>query len=120
MNRDLNLNDLATLEKYALFPIENLRNKPMVLQRAFEDDKGLIGAVIVNRTLEVSIIFNGERRHRDKVQVLKCIPNLLIRELVPQGYRDAHVFITDSIYAEILVKHFGFEHVVGQALVRRV
>ena len=92
----------------------------MVLQRVFEDDKGLIGAVLVNRTLEVSLILNGERKDRDKIQALKDIPEMLIKELVPQGYLDAHAFITSPAFAELLIKHFGFEHAVGQALVRRV
>ena len=119
MIRDLNLNDLVQLEKHAQFPLTNLSNKPMVLQKTFEDDKGIVGSLLVNRTLEVAIILD-DRSLRDKVKFLKQIPALLCRELIPLGYRDAHVFTENAEYAEILIKHFGFEHAVGIALVKRV
>ena len=119
MIRDLTVGDLVELEKNAQFPLDFLLNKPKIIEKTIEDEDGLIGSVIVTGTVEVSIILNDKRPKRDKVKALRQLGDFLYRELVTKGYRDAHVFITDPKYADILVKHFGFERVVGQALVRR-
>lgn len=118
--RDLSIRDLVELEKYAKFPLDFLIGKPKLVQKTFEDDKGLIGSIIVTGTCEVSAIFNNDRP-REIVRVLKSLPEILQRELLPKGYRDAHTFIANNPgYADILVKHIGFEKVVGEALVWRV
>lgn len=116
--RDLLISDLVELESQAQFPLENLTNKPMILQKTFEDEEGLIGSIMVNRTVEVAAIFN-DRSRRDLIEVMKQIPDLLYRELIPLGYRDIHAFIKNEKFANILVKHFGFEDAKGRALVRR-
>ena len=117
--RDLNVHDLVELEKNAQFPLDFLINKPKIIEKALEDEKGLAGAVIVSGTVEVSIILNNSRSKRDRIEAIRQLSDVLYRELTTRGYRDAHVFITDPKYADILIKHFGFERVVGQALVRR-
>ena len=116
--RDLTIGDLVELEPKALFPISNLISKPIAVQKTFEDEKGIIGSILVNRTVELIAIFN-DRSARDKVKAMKQVSDALYRELAPQGYRDIHAFIEDPEFADILVKHFGFENVVGKALVRR-
>lgn len=116
--RDLTISDLVQLESQAQFPLENLVHKPKIIQKTFEDEKGIIGSVIVNGTVEISILLNG-RSKRDKIKFLREVFDFLYRELMDKGYRDAHVFITNPEYADILVKHFGFEDVNGRALVRR-
>lgn len=116
--RDLTIRDLVELEAKAMFPLENMINKPMVLEKTFEDEKGLIGSILVNRTVELSAIFN-DRSPRDKILVMRELPRILYHELAPQGYRDLHTFICDPEFANILVQHFGFEFVKGRALVRR-
>jgi nickel-dependent lactate racemase len=118
MIRDLKIKDLVALEKCAQFPLENLRNKMKILEKAVEDEKGLLGSVIVNHTAEISIIL-ADRSTRDRVKALKEIEKLVYTELIRQGYRDLHTFILDPRYAEILVHHFGFEYVIGIPLVRR-
>lgn len=118
MMRDLTINDLVKLESYAQFPLENMINKPFVVQKTFEDEKGLIGSILVNRTVELCAIFNG-RSKRDKIKIMLQLYDILYRELHPLGYRDLHTFVTDLDFAQILVNHFGFENVVGRALVRR-
>lgn len=117
-SRELTIRDLVQLEKYALFPTDNLINRPIVVQKALEDEKGLIGAVVVNSTVELSAIFNG-RSARDKIGVMKQLFDILYADLHPRGYRDLHAFVKDPKFADILVRHFNFEHASGQALVRR-
>lgn len=117
--RNLSIRDLVELEKKALFPLDNLTNKPMLVQKAFEDESGLIGVITVNRTVELTAIFNDNRSVRDLYDAMSQMPDLLYNELAPQGYRDIHAFIKDDKFADILVKHFKFEDVVGRALVRR-
>lgn len=119
MMRDLVLRDLVELESMAKFPLENLINKPKIVQKTFEDDKGIIGSVIVTGTVELCAIFNDKRHIRDRVKVMRQLCDILYRELHPKGYHDLHTFICDKSFADILVKHFNFEHVVGHALVRR-
>ena len=118
IERDLLISDLVQLEKKALFPIENLTNKPIVVQRTFEDEKGLIGSIVVNRTAELVAIFNNDRSKRDLVMTMNQISGILYRELAPQGYKDIHTFIADPKFADILVKHFEFTNCKGRALVR--
>lgn len=118
MIRDMTIGDLAQLEKYAQFPLEFLINKPKLAQKTFEDEQGLIGSIIVTGTVELAAIFNG-RSKRDKIKTMKLIYDILYKILNPMGYHDLHTFIRDPEFAEILVKHFNFEPVVGQALVRR-
>jgi hypothetical protein len=118
MIRGLKISDLIKLEKYAEFPLKNLAPQPKIIEKAIEDNKGLLGAVIVTGTAEVSIIL-ADRSVRDKVKALKMIEKLVYPELIDKGYRDVHTFIGDPKYAEILVKHFGFEHCEGLSLVRR-
>ena len=118
MIRDLNIGDLVELEKHALFPLENISNKPIVLEKTVEDDKGLVGSIIVYQTAELTAIFN-DRSIRDKVKVMRRLDEFIYRELVSRGYRDLHTFISDPVFANILVQHFGFEYVVGRALVKR-
>lgn len=117
--RELSIGDLVQLEDKAQFPLENMINKPLVVQRTFEDEFGLIGSIIVNKTVELVAIFNDNRSKRDLYNAMIQIPDLLHRELTPQGYRDIHVFVQDEKFADILLKHFNFENVKGQALVRR-
>jgi hypothetical protein len=117
--RDLTIRDLVELEKYAQFPLSNLRAQPKILEKTIEDDKGLLGSVIVTNTAEISIIL-APRSLRDRVGALRDIEDLVFRDLISKGYRDIHTFIPDNPkYAEILVQHFGFEYAIGQALVRR-
>lgn len=116
--RDLSIRDLVELEKYAKFPLDFLVNKPKLVQKSFEDDKGLIGSVIVSGTVELSAIF-ADRSDRDKVEIMQKLPHILYNELHPKGYRDIHTFVQDKEFADILVKHFKFEDVIGRALVRR-
>jgi nickel-dependent lactate racemase len=118
MIRDLLISDLVELEKFADFPLVNLRTQPKLLEKTVEDSKGLLGSVIVTNTAEVSIILT-DRSIRDRVKALKIIEDLVYRELIPKGFRDIHTFITDPKYAQILVDHFKFEYAVGKALVRR-
>lgn len=116
--RDLTIGDLAELEKQAQFPINFLLHMPKLIQKTFEDDEGLLGSVVVTRTVELTMIFN-DRSDRDKIKVMMEVPDLLYHELVPKGYRDIHTFVKDEKFADILIKHFNFEPVVGKALVRR-
>jgi nickel-dependent lactate racemase len=118
MIRDLSIKDLVELEEHAQFPLINLRCQPKLIEKSIEDEKGLLASIIVTNTAEISIIF-ADRDKKDKVRGLRQIEQLVVDELLGKGFRDAHIFITDPEYAKILVKHFGFEHVVGQALVRR-
>ena len=104
MTRDLSVRDLVELEKYAKFPLLNLRTQ--------------LGSVIVTNTAEVSIVL-ADRSIRDKIRALRQIEEVTYRDLISKGFRDAHIFVMDPKYAEIMVKHFGFEYVEGQALVRR-
>lgn len=118
--RDLTIRDLVELEKKAQFPLDFLINKPKLVQKTFEDDKGLIGSIIVTGTCEISAIFDNDRP-KAIVRVLQALPEILQRELIPKGYRDAHTFIANNPgYAQILVDHLGFEDVVGRPLVWRV
>ena len=120
MMRDLTIRDLVQLEKYAQFPLDFLINKPKIVQKTFEDEDGLIGAIIVTGTAEISAIFNNDRP-KGIVRVLKELPQIMQRELIPRGFRDLHTFIKDNPgYAEILKGHLGFEDVAGRALVWRV
>jgi hypothetical protein len=119
MIRSLSIGDLVELEKYSRFPLENVRTRPKVIENAIEDEKGLLGCVIVDKTSEVSVVLSDERSMRDKIKALKCIENLLLNDLRMKGYSDVHVFSIDSEYTEVLVKHFGFEYRLGQALIRR-
>lgn len=117
--RDLSIGDLVELEKKAQFPVDNLINKPIVTQKTFEDECGLIGSIIVNRTVELIAIFNDNRSTRDLYNAMVAMYNPLHNELTSKGYRDIHAFVKDDKFADILVKHFNFEDVVGRALVRR-
>ena len=119
MIRDLVISDLVELEGKARFPLEFLINKPKLVQKTFEDEKGIIGSIIVSGTVELSAIFNDERSVRDRVSAMKQIYDILYKELHPKGYRDLHTFICDPKFADILVQHFNFEYVKGRALVRR-
>ena len=117
--RDLILSDLVELEKQAQFPVNFLVNKPKIFEKTFEDEKGLIGSIFVTATAEITAIF-ADRSTRDKVKVFQCLPEILYRDLHPKGYRDFHTFIKgNDKYANLLIKHFGFEDVEGRALVRR-
>lgn len=108
------------LEKYAKFPLDFLIGRPKIVQKTFEDEQGLIGSIFVTGTCEVSAIFNNDRP-REIVKLLKELPTILQRELLPKGYRDAHTFIHNNPgYADILIKHIGFEEVLGRPLVWRV
>jgi hypothetical protein len=119
MIRDLTVRDLVELEKYAQFPLGNLRHQPKILEKSIVDDGGLLGSVIVTNTAEISIIL-ANRSIREKIETLREIEDLVYRDLISKGYRDIHTFIPDNPkYAKLLVKHFGFEYAVGQALVRR-
>jgi hypothetical protein len=118
MIRDLSVRDLVELEKYALFPLSNLRSQPKILEKSIEDDRGLLGSVIVTNTAEVSVIL-ADRSIRDKIRALKSIESLVYMDLINKGYRDIHAFVDDPKQAQIFIEHFGFEHAVGQALVRR-
>ena len=115
--RDLNIGDLVELEDKAQFPVGNLVNKPLIVQKTFEDEDGIIGSIFVSRTAELIAIFN-ERSSKDKIKIMKQLPDILYRELAPQGYRDIHAFIKDPEFAEILIKHFGFDDISGRAIVR--
>jgi hypothetical protein len=118
MIRDLTVGDLVELEKIAQFSLENIRTQPKILEKTLEDEKGLLGSVIVTNTAEISIVL-ADRSLRDKVKALKKIEILVYTDLIRKGFRDAHTFIQDPEYAKLLVKHFGFEYCTGQALVRR-
>jgi hypothetical protein len=118
MIRNLSISDLVKLEPLAQFPLINLRTQPKLIENTLEDDKGLLGSVIVTNTAEISIIL-ADRPLRDRVKALRLIEDYVYRRLIDMGFRDIHTFIKDPIYAQILIKHFGFEPIVGQALVRR-
>jgi nickel-dependent lactate racemase len=118
MIRNLSIRDLVELEEHAKFPLVNLRTQPKIIEKTIEDEKGLLASIIVTNTAEISIVF-ADRDKRDKVKGLKQIEWIVYNELISKGFRDAHIFIEDPKFANILVKHFGFEHIIGQALVRR-
>jgi hypothetical protein len=113
----MSLADLAELEKYCQFSLEDLRHKPKVLEKTFEDEKGILGSIIVNGTAELSMIF-ADRSMRDKILVMKKIEEFLYRDLVTRGFRDLHIFTKDPKFADILVQHFGFKYTLGRSLVR--
>lgn len=119
MMRDLLISDLVELERHAQFPLDFLINKPKIVEKTFEDDEGVVGSIIVTGTLELTAIFNYDRP-KGTVRALKELPEFLYRTLTPKGYRDIHAFIKDPKFANILTNHFGFEDVVGRALVKRV
>lgn len=120
MIRDLTLHDLVELEKKAQFPIDFLLSRPKIVQKTFEDEQGIIGSIFVTGTCEISAIFDPNRP-KAIVKTIKELPDILYKELVPRGYRDAHTFIRDNPgYADILVRHIGFEDIVSRPLVWRV
>jgi hypothetical protein len=118
MIRDLLISDLVKLEKCAQFPLSNLNGLPKVLEKSIEDEKGLLGSVIVSSTVEISLIF-ADRSIRDKVKGLKMIEDFLYPQLTNRGFRDMYVFTANPEFAKILSRHFKFELLKPQALVRR-
>jgi alanine dehydrogenase len=120
MIRELNLNDLVKLENSAKFPLNDIDSKMFCIKKAIEEDGELIGSVMVHITSEVSIILNEKVSRIKKARAILEIFSFLGKELVKLGFEDAHVFIKDNpTYAAILKKHYGFEDVVGTALVVR-
>lgn len=115
--RNLDLSDLAFLEEFAQFPLEHFK-KPMLVEKTFEDQSGIVGSIFVNKTVELAAIFNKGSK-RDAIKAMKQVFNILYPILHSMGYTDLHTFVNDPKFADILVQHFGFEYVVGRALVRR-
>jgi hypothetical protein len=90
----------------------------MLFEKTIEDDKGLIGSIFINKTVELSAIFDP-RAKRIKIAAMKDIEDFIIKNLIPRGIRDVHAFVCDPKFANFLVEHFGFEYAMGRALVRR-
>lgn len=116
--RNLKLDDLVKLESEALFPVDFLLGKKFATQGSVEED-GLVGSFFVSETVELSVIF-GETAIEDRIRAMRLIEEFLQKTLSMKDVREVHVFIKDDDFADVLKNHFGFEDVVGRALVRRI
>jgi hypothetical protein len=120
MIKSLNLNDLVVLEKEALFPPEFLLSKKFISHGSIEDEKGLIGSFFLTDSVELSIILSRNVLLFNKVKALRELEDFLLKQLRGKGISEVHTFVKDPNFANILVQHFGFEYVVGRALIRRL
>lgn len=121
MVRDLNLNDLLILEKYAKFDFPKIDSPLFCIKKAVEIDGKLIGLFLTHLTTEVSLVFDDRVSRITRARALKEIYFHLFKELTKSGFDDAHIFLKDDLvsYGEMLKKHCGFEDIVGHGLVLR-
>jgi hypothetical protein len=119
MIRAFSLSDLASLEKDALFPLDNIRNKRVLLQGSMENDGKLIGLFIINQTAEMSLILSNNASPRERLLAIREMAPLAKDELEARGISEVHAFVNDPKFANLIVQHFGFEHCLGRSLVYR-
>jgi len=117
MIRNLNINDLVILEKYAKFPMPNLNNSLYVIKKSIIQDERLICSFWVKLTSETSLILHPNLSRFEKTRVLIELFQFLYCEVQKLGLDDSHLFIENNEnFVKLLKKHFNFKDNLGTAL----
>ena len=92
-------------------------DKSVVDKVAVGKDGSVKAYGIVLPLAEAVFIPDIDASNREKVEAVKLLLQAAIEGTKRVGVRQLHCFIQNSVFAEIMIKHFNFEPCVGQALV---
>ena len=96
------------------FKLEPKHIEMMVI--AEDEDSTPIAVMSLNTVLECSFLTSKTSLKKQKVEALKQLVEIGIREVKQLGYDNTHAF-SNELIAPILKKHFGFKPANGENLI---
>lgn len=106
--------DIDAIEQFA---VEALPGE-FVEAAIVEVEDGIIAFGAIRSNLEAILYPTGSIR--EKVQALKLLLEQAEKDTLKYGYKYLDVNARDEAFAQILIKHFGFERVSGVPLIKRL
>jgi hypothetical protein len=106
--------DIDEVEKFAKEPLP----RQFVEAAVIETDSGIIAFGAIRSNMEAILYPSGTLR--EKVESLKMLLEKAEEDTKKWNYHYLDVLAKDEDFAEILIKHFGFERVTGIPLIKKL
>ena len=108
-------------EKHHSHSFELPSRKNLIIEAKVEKDDRLIAYGQVRRVAEPIFVLDLDTRARDKIEALKLLMAEAYRGVELEGLRRIHAFIRDPYFADLIVRHFGYERCdAGELLVKEL
>jgi hypothetical protein len=109
--------DIVRISSEQDFPFptfENLQSFVVVVK----DDKVIAFGYV--KLLAEAVFAPSKKSKKDAGAALKLIHEMLLEDVKALNFKQVHVFSMPHEYGDILIKHFGFEDVIGRSQVLNI
>jgi len=96
------------LSKHWGFPVPDVESKLYFARGVVVSGDKIVGFGLARVTSEFILLLNPDESKRLRVQALEMLTRVGVRSAVKVGIDEAHAFVSDSVFADILKKKFGF------------
>ena len=108
------VDDIDVIETFATEPLP----ERFVEAAVVEKNNTILSFGIIRSNMEAILYASGSPR--EKVQALKLLLNKAEEDARKWDYKYLDILAKDEAFAEILIKHFGFERCNGIPLIKRL
>jgi len=109
--------DIVRISKEQDYPFPDLSN--LVSFRVVVKDGKVIAFGYV-RLLAEAVFAPSKESKKDIGASLKLIYERMLEDVKEQRFKQVHVFSMPHEYGDILIKHFGFEDIIGRSQVLNI
>lgn len=109
--------DIVRISKEQDYPFPDLSHLQSFWVIVKEDKVIAFGYV---RLLAEAVFAPSKESKKDIGASLKLIHEKMLEDVIKMKFRQVHVFSMPHEYGDILIKHFGFEDVVGRSQVLNI
>ena len=85
-----------------------------------EADGNVVGFGQIRATAESIMIIDQALPMRDKIGIVKAILEKQLEGMIVKDITECHAFAQNPKFAEILIKHFGYQKTIGESVVLKI